>query len=203
MEVLNTGEELGRQILEDARKKASRLLEAVDKECAGIREEGRRAAEVEIARLRADGDRQIAALQAEMKAALPLDFLRTRLGFIQDTVTATLRAFLEGLSPEDLTEILAGRIRKAAGALAGRTVTVRYEGLDAGLAQTTVERAAPGITIAALQPLSGGRGLEIESDDGRVRFRCTIAELEDELLEERREELAVAVLGREALEAGA
>ncbi len=32
MEVLNTGEELGRQILEDARKKASRMLEAADKE---------------------------------------------------------------------------------------------------------------------------------------------------------------------------
>jgi vacuolar-type H+-ATPase subunit E/Vma4 len=203
MEVLNTGEELGRQILEDARKKASRMLEAVDKECALIREGGRLSAEAEIARIRADGDRQIAAMRAEMEAALPLDFLRTRLGFIQDTVAATLRTFLEGLSPEDLAGILAARIGKAAGALAGRTVTVRHGGLGAGLARATVERAAPGVAIAALEPLSGGRGLEIESDDGRVRFRCTIAEMEAELLEERREELAVAALGREALEAGA
>jgi vacuolar-type H+-ATPase subunit E/Vma4 len=203
MEVLNTGEELGRQILEDARKKASRLLEAVDKECAAIREEGRRVAEAEIARLRADGDRQIAAMRAEMKAALPLDFLRTRLGFIQDTVVAAVRAFLEGLSLQDLAGILEGRIRKAASALAGRTVNVLHGGLDAGLARSTVERAAPGIAISVVRPLSGGRGIEIESDDGRVRFRCTTAELEAELLEERREELAVAVLGREALEAGA
>jgi vacuolar-type H+-ATPase subunit E/Vma4 len=203
MEVLNTGEELGRQILEDARKKASRMLEAVDKECAAIREEGRRVAEAEIARLRAEGDRQIAALQAEMKAALPLDFLRTRLGFIQDTVAAALRAFLQGLSFGDLAGILEGRIRKAAGALAGRTVTVRHGGLSAELARQTVERAAPGIAISAVRPLDGGKGIEIESDDGRVRFRCTTAELEAELLEERREELAVAALGREALEAGA
>jgi vacuolar-type H+-ATPase subunit E/Vma4 len=203
MEVLNTGEELGRQILEDARKKASRLLEAVDKECAAIREEGRRVAEAEIARLRADGDRQVAAMRAEMKAALPLDFLRTRLGFIHDTVTTAVQAFLEGLSLEDLAGILEGRIRKAAGALAGRTVTVHHGGLDAKLARATVERSAPGVTITALEPLSGGRGLEIESDDGRVRFRCTTAELEADLLEEQREELAVAVLGREALEAGA
>ncbi|OHD71719.1 MAG: hypothetical protein A2177_01910 [Spirochaetes bacterium RBG_13_68_11] len=203
MEVLNTGEELGRQILEDARKKASRLLEAVDKECAAIRGEGRRVAEAEIARVRADGDRTIAAMRAEMKAALPLDFLRTRLGFIQDTVTAALRAFLEGLSLGDLAGILEGRIRKAAGALAGRTITVLHGGLDAKLARQTVERAAPGIAISAVRPLPAGRGLEIESDDGRVRFRCTTAELEAELLEERREELAVAALGREALEAGA
>ena len=203
MEILNTGEELGRQILEDARKKASRMLEATDKECAAILEGGREAAEAEIARLRTDGDRQIAALRAEMEAALPLDFLRTRLGFIQDTVTTALRSFLEGLSPEDLAGILAGRIRKAAGALAGRTVTVRYGGLDGKLARTTVERAAPGVAIDGVKPLPEGRGLEIESDDGRVRFRCTTAELEAELLEERREELAVAVLGREALEAGA
>ncbi len=203
MEVLNTGEELGRQILEDARKKASRVLEAVDKECAAIREEGRRVAETEISRVRADGDRTIAAMRAEMEAALPLDFLRTRLGFIQDTVTAALRAFLEGLSLGDLAGILEGRIRKAAGALAGRTVTVLHGGLDARLARQTVERAVPGIAISAVRPLPAGRGLEIESDDGRVRFRCTTAELEAELLEERREELAVAALGREALEAGA
>jgi vacuolar-type H+-ATPase subunit E/Vma4 len=203
MEVLNTGEELGRQILEDARKKAGRLLEAVDKECAGIREEGRRAAEAEIARLRADGDRQRAAMRAEMEAALPLDFLRTRLAFIQGTVTAALRSFLDGLSLEDLAGILEGRIRKAAGALAGRTVTVLHGGLSEGLARTTVERAAPGLVISAVRALPGGKGIEIESDDGRVRFRCTTAELEAELLEERREELAVAVLGREALEAGA
>jgi vacuolar-type H+-ATPase subunit E/Vma4 len=203
MEVLNTGEELGRQILEDARKKASRVLEAVDKECAAIREEGRRVAETEISRVRADGDRTIAALRAEMEAALPLDFLRTRLGFIQDTVTAALRAFLEGLSLGDLAGILEGRIRKAAGALAGRTVTVLHGGLDTRLARQTVERAVPGIAISAVRPLPAGRGLEIESDDGRVRFRCTTAELEAELLEERREELAVAALGREALEAGA
>jgi vacuolar-type H+-ATPase subunit E/Vma4 len=203
MEVLNTGEELGRQILEDARKKASRMLEAVDKECAAIREEGRRVAEAEIARLRAEGDRQIAALQAEMKAALPLDFLRTRLGFIQDTVSSGVRALLDSLSLEDLAGILEGRIRKAAGALAGRTVTVLHGGLGAGLARATVERAAPGIAISAVSPLPGGRGIEIESDDGRVRFRCTTAELEAELLEDRREELAVAALGREVLEAGA
>jgi vacuolar-type H+-ATPase subunit E/Vma4 len=203
MEVLNTGEELGRQILEDARKKASRMLEAVDKECAAIREEGRRAAEAEIARIRADGDRQIAALQAEMKAALPLDFLRTRLGFIQDTLSSAVRALLEGISPGDLAGILERRIMKASGALSGRAVTVRHGGLSAELARSTVERAVPGITVAALKPLPGGRGLEIESDDGRVRFRCTTAELEAELLEERREELAVAALGRKALEAGA
>jgi len=203
MEILNTGEELGRQILEDARKKASRLLDAAEKESAGIREAGRRAADEEVARLRADGDRQIAAMRAEMEAALPLDFLRTRLTFIQETVVTALRAFFEGLSPEDLAGILAGRIRKAAGALAGRTVTVLHGGLDAGLARATVERAAPGVSIKALQPLTGGRGLEMQSDDDRVRFRCTTAELEAELLEERREELAVAVLGREVLEAGA
>jgi len=203
MEILNTGEELGRQILEDARKKASRMLEAAEKESAGIREAGQRAAEEEVARLLADADRQIAAMRAEMEAALPLDFLRTRLAFIQDTVVAALRAFFEGLSPEDLAGILAGRIRKAAAALAGRTVTVLHGGLNAGLARATVERAAPGVSIKALQPLTGGRGLEIRSDDDRVRFRCTIAELEAELLEEWREELAVAVLGREVLEAGA
>jgi vacuolar-type H+-ATPase subunit E/Vma4 len=203
VEVLNTGEELGRQILEDARKKASRTLEAADRECAAIREEARKSAEAEVTRLRAEGDNRIAALRTEMEAQLPLDFLRIRLAFIQETVVTALRSFLSGLTDEELADILAARIRKAAGALEGRAVTVRHGGIGTELARTTVAGAAPGTEIAGLEPLPEGRGLEIESADGRVRFRCTTAELEAELLEERREELAAAALGREALEAGA
>jgi len=201
MEILNTGEELGRQLLEDARKKASRILEAADKECAAILEADRTATEAEVARLRADGDRQVASLRAEMEAALPLDFLRTRLRFVQDTVDGALRALFASLSPEDLAGLLSARLQRVAGAFAGRSVTVLHGGLAAGLARDTVGRAMPGVAITGVKPLAEGRGLEIESDDGRVRFRCTTAELEAELLEERREELAVAIIGREALEA--
>ena len=204
MEVLNTGEELGRQILEDARKKASRMLEAVDRECAAIRDEGRKAVEAEIARLRADGDRQAAAMRAEMQAALPLDFLRTRLGFIQDTVSAAVRSFLEGLSarrprrdPRGEDPEGRGRPGGAHGHGAARGHERRARACRRSSAPPRASRSRP------CEPLAGGKGVEIESDDGRVRFRCTTAELEAELLEERREELAVAVLGREALEAGA
>jgi V/A-type H+-transporting ATPase subunit E len=203
VEVLNTGEELGRQILEDARKKASRMLETADRECAGIREAEQKTAADEIARLRAGGDRQLAAQRAEMEAALPLDFLRTRLSFIQDTVVGALREFFDGLAPEDFAQLLAARIRRVAGAFKGKTVTVLHGGLEPALVQATVARSAPGVTISGMKPLPGGRGIVIESDDGRVRFRCTTADLETELLEDRREDLAAAALGSEPLEAGA
>jgi vacuolar-type H+-ATPase subunit E/Vma4 len=203
MEVLNTGEELGRQILEDARKKASRLLEAADRECAAIRAEGRKASDTEVARLSADRDRRRAALRTEMEAALPLDFLRTRLAFIQDTVVAALRTFLAGLSVDDLAAVIERRVRRAAAAFAGRTIVVRRAGIDETRVRALLGRAVPGVAIDAVQAISDGRGVEIESTDGRVRFRCTTAELESELLEDRREELAVAALGREVLEAGA
>jgi V/A-type H+/Na+-transporting ATPase subunit E len=203
MEVLNTGEELGRQILEDARKKASRLLEAADRESVAIRAEGRKASDAEVTRLAADRDRRVAALRAEMEAALPLDFLRTRLAFIQDTVVAALRTFLTGLSEDDLAALIERRVRSAATAFAGRTIVVRRAGIDEARVRALLDRAMPGVRIDAVQAVGGGRGVEIEATDGRVRFRCTTAELESELLEDRREELAVAVLGREALEAGA
>jgi V/A-type H+/Na+-transporting ATPase subunit E len=203
MEVLNTGEELGRQILEDARKKASRLLESADRECAAVREEGRKAADAESARLSADRDRRLAALRTEMESALPLDFLRTRLAFIQDTVVAALRAFLAGLSEDDLAAVIERRVRRAAAAFAGRTITVHRAGIDEARVRTLLTRAVPGVGIDGVRVLAVGRGVDIESTDGRVRFRCTTGELESEMLEDRREELAVAALGREVLEAGA
>jgi hypothetical protein len=202
MEVLNTGEELGRQILEDARKKAGRLLEAADREIAAVSEEGRKATDAESARLAADRDRRLAGLRTEMEAALPLDFLRTRLGFIQDTIVAALRAFLAGLSVDDLAAVIERRVRSASAAFAGRTIAVRRGGIDEARVRALLGRAVPGVGIDAVQVLADGRGVEIESTDGRVRFRCTTTELEAELLEDRREELAVAALGRGVLEAG-
>ncbi len=203
MEVLNTGEELGRQILEDARKKASRLLEAADRECAAIREESRKAADGDIARLAADRDRRLAAMRTEMEATLPLDFLRTRLAFIQETVDATLRTYLAGLSDDDLAAVIERRVRRAAAAFAGRTITVRRAGIDEARVRAFLGRALPGVGIDAMPVLADGRGVEIEATDGRVRFRCTTDEFASEMLEDRREELAAAALGREALEAEA
>jgi V/A-type H+-transporting ATPase subunit E len=201
MEVLNTGEELGRQILEDARKKASRLLEAADRECAAVCEEVRKATDAESARLAAERDRRRAALRTEMEAALPLDFLRRRLTFIQDTVVVALRTFLAGLSVDDLAAVIERRVRRASAAFEGRTIAVRRGGIDEARVRALLGRAAPGVGIDTVQEIADGRGVEIESSDGRVRFRCTTAELEAELLEDRREELAVAALGRGALEA--
>lgn len=207
MEVLKTGEELERQILEDARKKASRTLEAADKECQKARVELMQALEAEYARIDADGERRIAALRAQLESQLPMDFQRIRLAWVDEAVTGSLRELLARLTQEELGQILGARLREAAGVFAGKPVKVFYAGLDLAVARSTVEEAMPAACIVSLEPRKAASasppasGLVVESADAKLRYRCTLAELESLLLENHREELAVTLLGREELEA--
>ncbi len=213
MEVLKTGEELERQILEDARKKASRTLEAAEKDCTAIRAEMQAELDREAQRLEAGRDRRVAALRSELAAQLPLDFMRARLQWIDATVTGGLREMLSKLSADELAGVLGARMRAAAAFFAGRQVSVACAGLTEAAARSLVEQSMPGVTVAAVAPRHGGAaggsgpgdsssGVVIESTDGKLKLRCTLAELEAQLLDEHRQELAEACLGREALSDG-
>ena len=81
METVKTSEVLESQILDDARAKAARILEAADKECAAIRADWDRRGSDEVRRLEAVRASRIAALRQDLEALLPLDFLRSRSGF--------------------------------------------------------------------------------------------------------------------------
>jgi V/A-type H+-transporting ATPase subunit E len=205
VEVLRTGEELERQILEDARRKASRTLEAAEKESQAIRGELEAQLARDVGRVEADRDRRIAALHAELEAQLPLDFMRARLAWVDGAVKRALRELFASMPGSEITAMLASRMRAAAGQFGDREVTVAWSGLTAEAARTLVEGALPRVRIVSVRAREAQHGEElttgvlVESTDGRLRFRCTLAEIESQLLEELREEVAEALLGREAL----
>ncbi len=202
MEVLNTGEELGRQILEDARKKASRLLEAGRPECS---QSARRAGEPPTPRARASPPTATGA----RPPCAPRWRRRCRsTSCARASPSSRTRSSRRcGRSSRDSPRTTSRRSSSVAcDGLAPRSRAARLPcaraGLDEARVRALLARAVPGVGIDGVQTLDAGRGVEIESTDGRVRFRCTTDELESEMLEDRREELAVAVLGREVLEAG-
>jgi vacuolar-type H+-ATPase subunit E/Vma4 len=203
MEVVKSSEALESQIVEDARAKARRILEAAEKECVAVRAEWNRRSAEDERRLDASRDAQCRALQQELDASLPLDFMRTRLSFTQEAVSKALQDLFDSLSEADIRKVLAGCLSRVKSAFSGARVTVEHAGISAELARSIVREGLPGVTIDAVTALSGdaaadsGRGVIVQTVDGRRRFRGTLKEVTGVLLEDHREELVTALFGKD------
>jgi len=201
MEILRTSDAMESQILEDARNKARRLLEAADKECRAVQDEWQRTSQEETGRLDAVRDGRLTALRQELASSLPLEYLRARLVFIQEAVAGALRGLFEGLSSADLNRIVGQMIARAADAFKGARVTVSFTGMSADAARRIVQERIPGAIVENVTMLAeeaaalSGKGIILETVDGSSRYRGTLSELTGILLEEHREELMTALFG--------
>ncbi len=200
MEILRTSDAMESQILEDARNKARRLLEAADKESSAIRAEWQRTLQDETQRLEAVRDGRLAALRQELASSLPLEYLRTRLVFIQEAVTSALRDLFEGLPSQELDRIVGCMLARAADSFKGARVAVSCAGMNADAARRIVQTSIPGAIVEEVRILpeeSAGKGVVLETIDGSMRYRGTLNELTGLLLEEYREELMTALFGKD------
>jgi V/A-type H+/Na+-transporting ATPase subunit E len=209
MEILKTSEALEKQILEDARKKASRVLETVEKEIAAIRAQDETRGAEESRRLDAACEAKLGALRQELGSSLPLDFMRTRLAATEKTLRAALADLFDAMSADELDRLLATMLRRAGPHFKGKPVTVSAAGVDPARARRIVAAAIPDAIIEDAPAEGDGRpgpggagsaaaGIILTTTDRRIRYRATLADLTALLMEERREEMATALLGKDA-----
>jgi V/A-type H+-transporting ATPase subunit E len=205
VEVVKTSEELEKQILEDARKKAAKILETADKECAQIRAQWAGKLEEESRKVEEDCARKIGAVRAELDAALPLDFMRTRLAFTEEALRSQLDGFFSSLSAAEVSRIISTLIKRVSQVFEGKHIKAFVGGLEAKTAEKMLREQIPGVTVAEVRPISeaGGRkaakdsqGIIIETEDEKIRYRGTFGELRQILMEDYREELVSALLGK-------
>jgi V/A-type H+/Na+-transporting ATPase subunit E len=210
LEVLKTSEELERQILEDARKKARRVLELAEKESADIRAEWEKKAGEEAVRMEADSGRKIAALRAELAASLPLDRMRERLSFIEKTVDTELTKCINALSAAEQTTVFSTLIKRVAPVFAGKRVMAYTNGIGEPELRPMLKAAIPSATVIGIQPLTDAarnrpadllprdpRGLILETEDRRIRYRGTFDEMIRRLMDEDRDALVAALFGKD------
>jgi vacuolar-type H+-ATPase subunit E/Vma4 len=201
MEVLKTSDALESQILEDARGKARRILEAAERECARIRAEWDLKDTQEAERAEATRDAKIAAIGQELASSLPLDFMRTRLAFIQETITKALKELFDDMPAAAFEKLLGKVLSRATFAFKGAPIVVLAAGMSPEAARKLVQQSIAGAEVAEARPLTGedaaDRGVVLQTVDGSRRFRGTLRELTYLLFEEYREELMTALLGKD------
>jgi vacuolar-type H+-ATPase subunit E/Vma4 len=205
METVRTSEVLESQILEDARAKAKRLRDSAEKECTAILAEGERRDAEEARRLDSALEARLAALRADHEAALPLDFMRSRLEFLQKAVSGALEEMFASLDAGELDRVIGQQVARASFAFINQRLVVKRAGISEQEARRIVAANVPSAEIREVTLLpaeraaEAGKGLIVETEDGSRRFRATLRELTALLLEEHREELVTALLGKDVL----
>lgn len=203
MEELRTTDALDREILEDARKKADRILRAADQTVRSTEEEWKKKTEGAIAELeRTYADRRRRRIK-EIMARLPLDKRRARAERADRLLRENMAAFLASLPRERALALVAGELRERLPALSGAgPFVVGGSGLTPEEAEELLAVLPSGVGRRLAEDFGSGPGdgaPELILDCGTVRVIASARDAAAELLADKRAELARALLGEGAL----
>ncbi len=203
MEELRSTEILDREIQEDARRKAEKILKTSESECLQIMEDVAR----RIERVRGEREREYRlAAEAYLKdsaSAVPLEKQRRLVSYIDAAVNSALDSWLAGLGPDRRLSLYAGILSRYRPAVGAAGISVRSAGFPEKDVRSAVGASLGSVEIVSFEALSAGgarsvgfdEGILVETADGALSCRATSAEIREELLVNRREELAKALFG--------
>ncbi|MDR2767039.1 MAG: ATPase [Treponema sp.] len=206
MEELQSTDALDREILEDARKKAHKILKSADDEAVSRAASWERRLERKQEEVRKNYAEKIAGARKEIMARLPMDKRRIRTEKIQTLLAGAMNSYLASLDRARLLGILKKELAARAGSCdPGDGVSVRFRGLAddelAALLGTTPAAAPSSVTPDALYNVNGSfPALILESP--RLRISASVDGAAERLLLDKRSELALSLLGPLAAEDG-
>ncbi|MFQ3619589.1 MAG: hypothetical protein SNJ78_01465 [Spirochaetales bacterium] len=187
MEEIKTSQRLEQEILEDARKKAERILRGGEKSVKEVEEEWNKREQAFVQEHEKELDRKKTKIEAEMSASIPLELKRIELEELNKKYENFLELFFLRLSDEEFGKLLQARLSEVALFFANKSVTLSYKSVPP--VKKLVESVIPGISILSVEEAETTRGLSLQTEDGAIRFRLTIDELLEEVQEKYRKEL--------------
>lgn len=198
MEELRSTEILDREIQEDARKKAARIIADAEKQAADIRS----AVKERIQKAREERQSVYAAKEAAFKAdaqaAVPLKKERFLAAYEDSAVTDAINEYIAGLNPAKKLELVKKLLAKYAPAFKNKKINAVVNGFDIKTIKDALEaEAGKGNVLSCTQAPKGENyeGCIIETEDRSVKCRATISELVNRIVDTDRYELAAALFG--------
>ena len=203
MQELRSTDILDKEIQADARKKAGRMLEKADEECAQLLASIDSDIEQASLEKKAFFDRKLDAFEKDRMATVPLEKERFCVEFIQNSITANLNKYLEQLSEEKKLELAAKGYDfktdlKLKAFVYGFSVKSAEKFLSDKLGKNLISCNETKFNSLVLEEdlgLSNPCGIILESEDKTYRCRLTFSEVLSCLLDEHRAELSDALFG--------
>ncbi|MDR2247577.1 MAG: ATPase [Treponema sp.] len=207
MEELQSTEVLDREILEDARRKAQRILKTADETVASGTRKWEKKTEDALKGIRDTYAARFEASRNEIMARLPLDKRRTRLAKIETLLQDAASLYVAGLPRSRLLAMLEGELKKRAGELDSSKLvgTAFIRGISGEETASLLKAVFPDgkwvITNGEYRRIAPGIFPALVVDTLAARITVSIDAVIETLLRDKRAEFAAALLGEGALDA--
>ena len=205
MQELRSTDILDKEIQADARKKAGRMLEKADAECAALIESVDSDIEKAVKDKQAFFARRLEAFEKDRMAAVPLEKERFVVSFIQKSITENINKYLEGLTEAKRLELASHNFNfknaeqlKLNAYVYGFSVDEAKNFLSKKLGNKLLSCQETKFSARVLEDdlgLTKPEGIILESEDGNFRCRLTLTEVLARLLDANRAELSNSLFG--------
>lgn len=201
MEEIASTEALEREILEDSRRKAERVLKEADEEARAVRASAEDRAAKALASLEAEYAARLARARGESLARAPLEKARLKAAHVHARVAGLVAGRLAALAPERKAALVRALALEAAASCAGRFspgAVLRFKDLPPATAAAIAAEALPGVRVSGPEEDPGlpAAGVFLAAADGSLSARATVDLLGERLLDERRGELALSLCAK-------
>ncbi|MCX7788810.1 MAG: V-type ATP synthase subunit E [Spirochaetes bacterium] len=191
MEEIRTSEKLEQEILEDARRKAERILKGAEKSIGEIEAEWKKKEDAFLADMEKELEERKKRIQQEISSSIPLEMKRMELRILNEKFETFLQKFFEELTDEEFTSLIRSRLAQVGSFFQGKPLFLMYNGLSQ--VESLVRSILPGISIVSIKKGGPPRGVRIQSEDGTVQYRITVTELMEEVIQRYRREVFEAL----------
>jgi len=168
MEEIKGTEALEREILEDAAKKAERIVKKAKEEAERLKANSAETLDGMIAELEARKLEKIAQLRRETFSKMPLEKTRLRARFIDAALRNSVEKFMDALDEAKLGAWCLSGLKKRSNLLTGRKLRMSHRGIDASSLREMMELLGPDVDAPARH-----RDREPGRDDGHDARRET------------------------------
>ena len=206
MEELRSTEILDKEIHDDARRRAEKLLKAADSDCKEIERKAAEDFEKTSVSKKAEYEKALADYKRDSDASVSLEKQRHLVSFIDSSVQEALDGWFAAADKSKKLAALRRLLEKYSAVLTGK----RFEALSRGFSKKDITSLASSVlgkdatlSVKELSEAEAGKlniseGFTVRSEDGSVFCRVTCDELKLELLQNWREELAEKLFGKDA-----
>ena len=206
MEELQSTDILDREILEDARKKAMRTLKTADDTIRAQTADWEKKTTESINDLEKKYIEQRELAAEKVMARLPIDKRRAKVEKIENLLHSAVEFWYKSLSRQRILELLTGELAKrialcekfSPDRLNSGQKRALYCGLDHKEAETALEIVKGACTLEENSAVHIYPSIILET--GNVRIIASIQNTVDFFLQEKREELVEALVGRAFME---
>jgi len=196
MEELQSTEILDREILEDARKKAVRILKTADETVNAQTAEWEKKTLTNIDELDKKYEEQRETAAAKIMARLPIDKHRVKIEKIESLLYSAVETWFKNLSRQKILDILAEELKKRLALCEdfykAAKINARINGINRGEAETVFKKI--NISCDINEDSTVNRYPLITLEAGKIRIIAGIEKIVNFLLQEKRAELVEALV---------